>query len=312
MAKDSVDAAVLKRIERVLNGSSRTVVEYFLRYSKLPAGTGDTKSEIDKRVIRYLKEGKFEPEALARDIVGLREYSNKSVFLYSVPKAKLDNVVRRLPNKVKSWSETEIAFEPENPTVSYSIVEGELAHVSFAETHAKPRFNYEAGTIRRIPVTKVVVLDIELDTGFVTLRYDPPEQLGPHGADRFGYYKAYRDRAEEILKTPLHEFSIERAMAKLDGSDLVSVPHGKVLTDDGHIALTTGSDYRTMAVYGSILPEIAAREFGRYIWLENAAGGALLRDVPTELNSRIAMVRFTNDVVPAEVAYVLGQIRALA
>ncbi len=38
----------------------------------------------------------------------------------------------------------------------------------------------------------------------------------------------------------------------------------------------------------------------------------LMRDVPTDINAQTDMVRFTTDVVPPEVEYVLGQIRAYA
>jgi hypothetical protein len=310
MPADAVSPELLRRIQRGLAGTSRTMIEQFLRYSGVPAGTGDTKGEITKRVIRYVTEGRLRADAVARAVVEFREFSNKAIFLYSIDRGRLGNLEDRLPRYVETWSKARIAEDPVATVVSYSCIDGTLARVSFAEQHKKPHFDFEAGRISTVPVVKVVVLDVETDTGFVTLRYDPPEQLNPHRGSRLGYYSYFVERAQELTRSPLTPFDISKALLSIDGGKLVRTPYGRARTDDGQIDLAATADYRTMDIYPAILPKIATKQSGRYIWLEDASEEELLRDVPTDISAAASMVRFTKDVVAPEVAYVLGKIRA--
>jgi hypothetical protein len=173
----------------------------------------------------------------------------------------------------------------------------------------------------------VIVLEVELKSGFITIRYDPPETLKPHKS-RIAYYQDYVTKASKLLGTPLEQFPLRDVLLALEESPLVRLPSGRVRTADGQVDLKSRQpdpDYRSMALYEDVQEEMTVKDSGRYIWLSDPAAKKLrgrrkqissveelMRDVPTHIDARTSMVRYTTDVVPPEVAYVLGQIRTNA
>ena len=178
--------------------------------------------------------------------------------------------------------------------------------------------DYARQRIRTVPITRVVVASLNLDTGFVWIAYDAPEHLIPHGS-QLNYYRYYVNQVESIAGITLEPYDIHPALMKLEKSELVRLTYGRSLTPDGIVDLISESDYRKMGVYDDVRKDVVAKERGRYIWLcpasmaeeqaQRHADVPLLRDVPTEIYGRSNLIRFTRDCVEEEVEYVLGQIR---
>lgn len=308
-----------------LQRASRIIVVQYLRYRGLPAGTNDTKKQIIDRVLRYIKDAALTVDAVWQAVIDFEEHSNKSVFLLEADPEKLRTAADGdLPERVPDLLHARIRHAPAEPVVSYSYVDELELRISFSEVHSKPHYDYDAGTIDSVPLTKVIALTAELETGFVALRLDPPEVMNPHkGSVR--YHQFYVERAMQILGCTLSQFSIDTALLKIEQSDLVRLPYGRMGLDDGRVDLQTQDDYRHMDVYGGVWEEARIKQKGRYIWLKTEdprrsgvqeqtlpVATGLLRDIPTDIYAGSSMVRFTKDVLPQEVEYVVGQIRAHA
>lgn len=308
---DQPSKAQLDHLKQGLSAASRVVVEQYLRYKKL-TGVGDSKTNIGKRLIEHVEKGRLSFTEAAKAVIDFQEFSNKTVCLYTMNPAKAASVKERLTKVVDSWEKATIVQRPGGPLVSYSIINGDVVHVSFAEPHQKPHADYQAREITTVEVTKVIVLEANLKTGAALIRFDPPELLVPHDGGRYAYFKFYEQRAGAILGGPLTSVDLTPALGALTGSKLFHTPYGQTRTDDGKLSIAAEIDYREMGVYPAIQPEIAVTVKGRYIWLcSQAPNGAILRDVPTEIDGPAGYVRFTKDVLSTEVEYVLGQVTTL-
>jgi hypothetical protein len=293
-------------------------LKYFLRYHRLPAGMNDGRAEVIERVLGYVASGRLAGETVDRAIVEFLEYRNKRVYLY---KADVGTVERTpdspFSRRIQSWSEARIEPRPDTPRQNYAYVDSRHIRVTFSETHRHPAIRLSEARVGWRHVGKVVVLDVDRETGFTTLSYDPPGRLHPHGRRPLDYFAHYRAKAESLLGGPLSPFPLHRALVELESGDLVRIQQGRGSTLDGRVDLVAlGFDVRAMTVFQAVKPSIALRDSGRYVWLPGGQPGNgaphLLREIPTDIYATTSMVRFTRDSLVQEVRYVLDQIRAHA
>lgn len=317
MARKTDPTPSLREIRKGLEQTSSVMLKMYLRYRGLVAGMKDAKDSVVNRIERYVADGDIDALELATDILRFQEYNNKRVYLYNVTGPALRNFdPGTLPELVDNVAGISLAGAFPAPTIVYSWHDTDFARVVFAETHRRAVADYARGVIHTVPVTKIVVLNVELATGFITLSYDAPEQVNPHRS-HVGYYEHYRRAAETLIGTEMLQFLIGGALAQLERSPLVHIPHGRQVTADGRVDLTAdGEDYREMGTYAKFAGDVIAHDRGRYVWLADDTGKKgspeLLRDVPTEMFARTSLVRFTKDCLENEVEYVIGQIRAHA
>jgi len=298
--------------------ASGVQLKYFLRYHRLPAGMHDGRAEVIERVLGYIASGKLAGETVDRAIVEFLEYRNKRVYLYKADPAILEQTAdSTFSRRIRSWSEARIEARPDTPRQNYAYVDARHIRVTFSETHRNPAIRLTEERVGWRRVGKVVVLDVDRETGFVTLSYDPPGRIHPHGRRPLDYFAHYRTKAESLLGGALSPFSLHRALVELESGDLVRIQHGRGSTLDGRVDLVSlGFDVRSMTVFQAVKPSIALRDSGRYVWLPGGqpVNGAphLLREIPTDIYATTSMVRFTRDSLVQEVRYVLDQLRAHA
>lgn len=301
-----------------LRRASGVQLKYFLRYHRLAAGMNDGRAQVIQRVLDYIETGKLTAETVDRAIVEFLEYRNKRVYLYKADPealARLDGST--FTNRIGTWSEATIEAQPESPRQNYAYVDEGHIRITFSETHRHPAIRLAEERVGWRRVGKVIVLDVDRASGFVTLSYDPPGRIHPHGRRPLDYYAHYRTQCEGILGTPLTPFSLHQALFELEAGDLVRLQQGRGSTLDGRVDIVSlGIDVRSMTAFQAVKPSIAVRDSGRYVWLPAGAAGNgaphLLREIPTDIYASTSMVRFTRDSLVQEVRYVLGQIQAHA
>jgi hypothetical protein len=301
-----------------LRQASGVQLKYFLRYHRLPAGMHDGRAEVIRRVLDYVEAGRLPGETVDRAIVEFLEYRNKRVYLYRADPAALRALEdSRFAHRIERWSEASIEPRPESPRENYAYVDAHHIRVTFSETHRHPTIHLADERLGWRSVGKVIVLDVDRDSGFVTLSYDPPGRIHPHGRRPIDYFAHYRSRAEALLGAPLAPFPLHQALFGLESGDLVRLQQGRGTTLDGRVDIVAmGLDVRAMAAFQAVKPSIAVRDSGRYVWLPAGPPGNvaphLLREIPTDIYASTSMVRFTRDSLVQEVRYVLDQIQAHA
>jgi hypothetical protein len=301
-----------------LRRASGMQLKYFLRYHRLAAGMHDGRSQVIQRVLDYIESGKLPAEIVDRAIVEFLEYRNKRVYLYRAEPAMLANLDEtRFSRLIRRWSDAVIDPMPEAPKENYAYADPDHLRVTFSETHRHPAIRVADERMGWRRVGKIVVLDVDRRSGFVTLSYDPPGRLHPHGRRPLDYFSHYRGRAESLLGGSLAPFPLHQALIQLESGNLVRLQQGRGSTLDGRVDIVAlGLDVRSMPAFQAVKPSIAVRDSGRYVWLPGgqAGNGAphLLRELPTDIYAATSMVRFTRDSLVQEVRYVLGQIQAHA
>jgi hypothetical protein len=298
--------------------ASGVQLKYFLRYHRLPAGMNDGRAKVIERVLGYVASGKLAGETVDRAIVEFLEYRNKRVYLFQADLATLERTRdSTFSRRIESWAEARIEAQPDLPRQNYAYVDSRHIRITFSETHRHPAIRLAEERVGWRRVGKVIVLDVDRPSGFVTLSHDPPGRIHPHGRRPLDYFAHYRAKAEELLGGPLSPFPLHRALVELESGDLVRIQQGRGSTLDGRVDIVAlGFDVRTMPVFQAVKPSIALRDSGRYVWLPGGqpgnGGPHLLREIPTDIYATTSMVRFTRDSLVQEVRYVLEQIQAHA
>jgi hypothetical protein len=293
-------------------------LKYFLRYHRLAAGMHDGRAQVIQRVLDYVESGKLPAEIVDRAIVEFLEYRNKRVYLYRAEPAVLACLDEaRFSRRIGSWADAIIDPMPDAPRENYAHLDSGHIRVTFSETHRHPAIRLADERMGWRRVGKIVVLEADRESGFVTLSYDPPGRLHPHGRRPIDYFNYYRARAESLLGGPLAPFPLHQALSHLESGDLVRLQQGRGSTIDGRVDIVAlGLDVRSMPAFQAVKPSIAVRDSGRYVWLPGgqAGNGAphLLRELPTDIYAATSMIRFTRDSLVQEVRYVLGHIQAHA
>ena len=297
-----------------LRHASGVQLKYFLRYHRLAAGMNDGRAEIIQRVLDYVHTGKLDGETVDRAIVEFLEYRNKRVYLYAACPAALASLDEgALPRRIDAWSDARIDPQPVAPVLNYSYVDPRHLRITFSETHRHPAVRLAEERVGWRRVGKVIVLDVNRASGFVSLSYDPPGRIHPHGRRPLDYYTHYRNRAEALLGSPLVPYPLHQALFQLESGDLVRLQQGRGSTLDGRVDIVSlGLDVRAMTAFQAVKSSIALRDSGRYVWLPGGGRTHLLREIPTDIYASTSMVRFTRDSLVQEVRYVLDQIQAHA
>ncbi len=300
-----------------LRQASGVQLKYFLRYHRLAAGMNDGRSQVIQRVLDYVENGTLTGETVDRAIVEFLEYRNKRVYLFRADPAALGRLDgSAFSNRIADWSEARIDPQPETPRQNYAYVGEHHIRITFSETHRHPAIRLAEERVGWRRVGKVIVLDVDRRSGFVTLSFDPPGRIHSHGRRPLDYFQHYRTKSEGLLGTPLVPFPLHQALAELETGNLVRLQQGRGTTLDGRVDIVSlGLDVRAMTAFQAVKPTIAVRDSGRYVWLPGGppdTGTRLLREIPTDIYATTSMVRFTRDSLVQEVRYVLGQIQAHA
>lgn len=270
----------------------------------------DSKPQVVDRILAYVEQEKLSGEEVDRALVEFLEYRNKRVYLYQTDPDRLRRLdLTRFTRRIEAWSRASIVLEPSSPRENYSYIDANSVRVTFSETHRVASVDLLAERVSWKDVGRVIVLDADRRTGFVTLSFDPPGKIHPRGTKPLDYFGYYRARAEALLGTWLEPYDLQPALQRLEKTDLIEIPQGRGSGLDGAFdMIASGTDIRHMAAFSMREKLIAVRDNGRYIWVPQPP--ALLRKVTTTIDAGTSVLRFTKDSLVHEVRHVLEQIQA--
>ena len=312
----------LADVRLALEGGAGVMAKAFLHYHGLARGSGDALDDLAQRIIGYVKTGKLSAAAVRGLVREIPEASNKRVHLYKA--AQPDKLRRRTAADfqavVPSLDQAVVPRHAPTPRTSYSLVTPDLLRVSMVETHRV----YTADPVRNDlvweDVRKVVVVEAERATGFVTIAIDAPGYRHPHGDGQLAYYAHYLDVAGTLLDTELFPVPMYNAVIQLGRADRARVRPADLRGRTGSGSMVTMSggraDLRDDAFYAT-LDGLKLREQGRFEWLKTAdrppedGSFALLRPVRVEVDAKQSLVKFTKHTLAREITHVLAEVRAL-
>jgi hypothetical protein len=300
------------------------VLRMFLKYEELAVGS-IAKEDIVARVYGYISDDLLSYGRVASMLRAVQENKNKNVFFYRIDLAPNGTINTSLPRQVAGLDGAEIRRGTREGEISYSYADQNVVRISFAELQRDYKRDVAHLELIPIDVTKVVLLEVDLTSGWVTLSYDPPTSDHAHGSTA-QYYRHYRELSEQLLGTTLVPADLVMALEELQKSPAVRPMHIVVDTEDGSVQLTGENvDCRNMTVAAGVEAHVQSRAWGHYAWLtpneisahHGAFGPAaiqspLLRSIRTDIHADPGMIRFPGDCLPQEVNYVLATIRSIA
>ena len=153
-------------------------LKYFLRYQNLAAGMSNSRSAVIRRILDYVDAGKLTGEAVDRAIVEFLEYRNKRAYLYTADPTRLSHLdLSRFTRGIKDWCDARIVPAPDAPRENYAYVDADALRVTFSETHRHPAVHLASERVGWRRVGKVIVLDADRRSGFVSLSLDAPGRI---------------------------------------------------------------------------------------------------------------------------------------
>ncbi|HYN82110.1 MAG TPA: hypothetical protein VES88_11450 [Gemmatimonadaceae bacterium] len=320
----TLNATQLHDLDLGFERASAVVLQYYLKYQGLSVGAV-VKEKLVERIRGYIHDRALEGSDVLIMLRELQENRNKRVYLYSISRRELPGLATEFERAVSNLASARIRRGTEAGEIAYSYVDASTVRICFVEQQQDVVVDVPARHVTTIPVTNVILLQVDRSNGWVTLSYDPPSRIMRHGSQE-AYYRSYLQRSEHLLGVTFRALGLARAMESLQSSPLVKPRHLVVDTNDGSVQITgDGVDCREMGVAPGVERFVTGRERGLYDWLPADKARVqfgrfgvysgeipLLRSVPTDLQCDPGMVRFSRDCLSNEVGYVLSQIRAVA
>jgi hypothetical protein len=313
-----------KLLETGFGRVTARVLRMFLKYENLAVGSA-AKEDLVTRIYEYIGDRHLSHSTVSSMLRAVQENKNKSVFFYRTDSTQAGAINTSFPRQVANLDSAEIRKGTRPGEISYSYFDDNIVRISFAELQRDYQRDIEHLELIPIDITKVVLLEVDLASGWATLSYDPPTSDHAHGSTA-GYYSHYRDWSEQLLGATLVPADLAAAMEELQQSPAVRPIHVVVDTEDGSVQLTGENiDCRNMTVAPGVEAHVQSREWGHYAWLTpmeiSALHGVfgpttihspLLRSIRTDIHADPGMIRFPGDCLPQEVNYVLETIRSLS
>jgi len=290
----------------------------YLKWLGLPSGVNDKVEDIPSRLVEYVQDGRLALADLRAAFIEFDEYSDKTVILFKAdPSALAQLDVGQFQKLIASTADATIAKPLDNPQLNYTLFEPPLIRLSWIELHHG--WDLRGPVPVAVDQPKIVVLEADTTTGYVSLALDRPGRRHVHGtSSNADYFAFYTQLAADKLNTPLVPIPLYKALKSLEPmTDLVVIKQLRPKGMEGRMILTSDvPDVRQMAWYAMVKNDPALREQARYHWQESPDGAqspracALFRDVPTEIVARTGMIKFTQHTLAHEMEYVLGHVRA--
>jgi hypothetical protein len=292
----------------------------YLKWLGLPSGVSDKVEDIPDRLVEYVQAGRMALADLRAAFIEFDEYSDKTVILFKAAPAALAQLnPGHFQKIISSTADAALATPLDNPQLSYTIFDPPQIRLSWIELHHG--WDLRGPAPVEVDQPKIVVLEADIATGYVSLALDRPGRRHVHGASRnVDYFAFYTQLAAQTLNTPLVPIPLYKALKSLEPmTDLVVIKQLRPKGMQGKMILTCDiPDVRQMAWYAAVKNDPALREQARYHWQESPDGAqspracALFREVPTEIVARTGMIKFTQHTLAHEMEYVLGHVRAHA
>ena len=259
--------------------------------------------------------------------MGFEEASDMRIYLFRMddgPSGKPENwLPTRLLKAGFAMTKTRVfagdKVKPMSPV--YAHYEGKLLRVKWAEQQQQSKMNDRGDGVVLKDVFKRIVLVADFLNGTAELRLNPPDKIHAHEeAGRFtaeAYYKAYKDRAAEILGctlTPIDLMTVVRKLVKEENPRIVRIHIDNHTNQSNYKTKTTGprADVRDSPDW-----QLGYKKNGdswawdaqSFYWLPEGSSKILTREVFSHLNAEEGFINVNADCSDKEVTHVISQIR---
>jgi hypothetical protein len=319
---------IRKRIEPTLKKVAVDGLRAWLKSVDLPS-QAYSRSAITELVSKQIASGQLDEGALESALIGFEEASDMRIYLFRMEEVPSGKPEKWLPTRlVKAGfalaNSRVFAGEKVRPmSPVYAQLEGGLLRVKWVEQQKQSKMNDRGDNVILTPVFKRVVLIADFLTGTAELRMNPPDRI--HGHEDAGgrataeaYFKAYADRAAEILGCTLTPVDLRVVIRKLVDEETPRVVRIHI---DNH---TNQSNYKTKTTgpradvrddpdwrlgYNKN-GESWAYDAQSFYWLPKVSSGFLTREVFSHINAEEGFIKVNADCSDKEVTHVISQIRA--
>ncbi len=312
--------ANLQWLSAALQDVSGVMVRYTLQYHGLEVPATGSVADLQRLAIAYVEDGKLTADDVRSLILDSREYSAKRAYLFAAPRAALaqwtpPDPAAVVPNRAAGRLQASVGPE----RLGYIVVSGPRIRAAFTELHQDQFVDFDAGTVTRVPVQKVIVLEADSGTGFVTVLLDAPGRRHPHGQRKSAYYAYWKQRAAAFFQVNLDDFPLVKSLIGLEKDNRIKIPYTMARTAGGKVALTgiETDDVRALPEYAQLQQRRIAHDQDEYLWVPQiavppASTGIPLRDIKTDIAVSAGEIRFMQHALACEVNYVLEQLYAHA
>ena len=299
----------------------------------------NTRDDLAKSLEKLIKSGKLTRERLDRAILEIEETGGKRIFLRYLTDKSAVKTQKDLERHLRSKklrlvdSPTRTKYNPEKPTLNYVCWEesktkgkkaqkkrGDKIRIKYSETQLRRIVDLEAETISSKKITKVVVIAVELGTGFASIFIDYPEAVHDHKdvnqiSKREIYEQFYLDKVSEIFDCSLQKFNLDKAIERLVHTEphIIRIPNEKVRTGGNSRQIYASEvDVRfDPARQGAEEADGDNWEFEDLAgyWIPERSKGKLHRELFTQLVRFDSMIRVRADCLADEVDYVISRVR---
>jgi hypothetical protein len=313
---------IKKRIEPTLNKVAVDGLRAWLRSVDLPSAAY-SRPAITELVAKQIASGQLNEAAL----IGFEEASDMRIYLFrmeEIPSGKPESwLPTRLLKAGFALAKTRVfageKVKPMSPV--YAHFEGGLLRVKWAEQQQQSKLNERGDGVVLKDVFKRIVLIADFLNGTAELRLNPADKIHAHEeagrATAEAYYKAYMDRAADILGCKLSPIDLMTVVRKLVEEEDPRVVRIHI---DNH---TNQSNYKTKTigpradVRDSPDWQLGYKKNGAswawdaqsFYWLPKVSSGFLTREVFSHINAEEAFINVNADCSDKEVTHVISQIR---
>jgi hypothetical protein len=319
---------IRKRIEPTLNKVAVDGLRAWLRSIDLPSAAY-SRAAITELVSKQIASGQLDEGALESALIGFEEASDMRIHLFRMDELPSGKPEKWLPTRLLkagfALANTRIfageKVKPMSPV--YAQLEGGLLRVKWVEQQEQSKMNDRGDGVILKPVFKRVVLIADFLAGTAELRMNPPDRIHGHEdggghATAEAYFKAYADRAAEILGCSLTPVDLRVVIRKLVDEEKPRVVRIHI---DNH---TNQSNYKTKTTGPRVdvrddpdwllgyrrNGETWAYDAQSFYWLPKVSSGFLTREVFSHINAEEEFIKVNADCSDKEVTHVISQIRA--
>ena len=279
-------------------------------------------------VAKHIASGKLAEDALEVALIGFEEASDMRIYLFRMedgPSGKPENwLPTRLLKAGFAMAKTRVfageKIKPMSPV--YAHFEGKLLRVKWVEQQQQSKMNDRGDGVVLTDVFKIIVLVADFLSGTVEIRLNQPGKIHAHEvagrATAEAYYKAYKDRAAEILAcvlTPIDLMTVVRKLVKEENPRVVLIHLDNHTSQANYKTKITGpkTDVRDSAEWRMAYEKLGDSwgwDAQSFYWLPEASAKILTRQVFSHLNTEEGFINVNADCSDKEVAHVISQIRA--
>jgi len=317
---------IRKRIEPTLNKVAVDGLRAWLRSVELPSAAR-SRSAITELVSKQIASRQLDEGALEAALIGFEEASDMRIHLFRMEEIPSGKPEQWLPTRLLKAgfalaNSRVFAGEKVKPmSPVYAHLEGGLLRVKWAEQQQRSKMNDRGDGVLLTPVFKRIVLIADFLSGTAELRLNPPDKIHAHEvgghATPEAYYKAYVDRATDILGcklTPLDLRSVVRKLVEEVEPRVVRIHIDDHTDQKNYKSKTTGprADVRDSPDWQLSYKQNGgswAWDAQSFYWLPKVSSGFLTREVYSHINAEEGFIKVNADCSDKEVTHVISQIR---